>query len=80
MALSGCQEQMLSDGRIVDNTAGVLGVSPSDVTIYNRRSEITNTYYNAHTRAGKTYACVLNGGGALALGLLNAPTCNLMQP
>jgi hypothetical protein len=77
VCLIGCQESMLSDDRIVSNTAGVLGVPPSDVTISDRRTEgPTNTYYVAHTKARKTYACTINGGGFLAAGMTDPPTCN----
>ena len=68
---------MLSDDRIASNTAGVLGVSPEDLTISNRRSDgATNTYYVARTRSGREYACTINGGGLLAMGLVNPPTCS----
>lgn len=73
---SACQSTMLSDDRIASNTAGVLGVSPSEVKITDRRSEDpTNTYYTAVTKKG-SYACTINGGGILAVGLTNAPVCN----
>jgi hypothetical protein len=74
MLLGACQSQLLSDDRIASNTAGVLGVG--NVAVSNRRSTATNTYYDAVTKDGKHYACTINGGGALALGLTNAPTCN----
>ena len=74
--LSACQEEMLSNDRIISNTAGVIGVPPDQVTIADRRSETTNTYYTAHIRAGATYACVINGGGLLAAGMVDPPTCN----
>ena|SRR5882724_2258320 len=73
---AGCQSELMSDDRIVSNTAGVIGVSPQDVTISDRRTDgPTNTYYIAHTRSGATYACVINGGGLLAAGITNPPTC-----
>jgi hypothetical protein len=74
--LAGCQAQMLSDSRIADNTAGILGVSPASLTISDRRSEATNTYYLAQMQNGQKYACVINGGGALAMGMVNPPSCN----
>jgi hypothetical protein len=77
VVLSGCQSTLLSDDRIISNTAGALGVPPADVTISDRRSAgPTNTYYTAHVRGGATYACVINGGGALAFGMTNPPLCN----
>lgn len=74
--LAGCATQMLSDSRIRENTAGVLGVSPSDITIRDRREQVPNTYYIARTKSGRKYACVINGGSILALGMVNPPTCH----
>lgn len=68
---------MLSDNRIASNTAGAIGVQPGDLTITDRRTELTNTYYVATTSTGARYACVINGGGALAMGLVNPPSCQL---
>lgn len=77
LLVSACQSVMLSDDRIVSNTAGVLGVSPADVTIFDRRTDgPTNTYYVAKTKRGIEYACVINGGGLLAGGMTNPPICN----
>ena len=77
LLVSACQSVMLSDDRIVSNTAGVLGVSPADVTILDRRADgPTNTYYVARTKKGIEYACVINGGGLLAGGMTNPPVCN----
>ena len=73
---SACQTTMLSDDRIASNTAGVLGVSTTDVKITDRRSDgPTNTYYTATTKKG-SYGCVINGGGLLAGGMTNPPICN----
>lgn len=77
LLVSACQSVMLSDDRIVSNTAGVLGVSPADITIVDRRTDgPTNTYYVAKTKKGVEYACVINGGGLLAGGMTNPPICN----
>ncbi len=74
--LAGCQSELMSDASIASNTAGVIGVPVSDVTITDRRSDgPTNTYYIAHTKSGATYACTINGGGLLAAGMTNPPTC-----
>ncbi len=73
---TACQTTMLSEDRIASNTAGVLGVPASEITITDRRSDgPTNTYYTAKTKKG-TYACVINGGGLLAAGMTNPPVCN----
>lgn len=77
LALSGCQSQMMSDDRMTSSIAGTLGVQPSDVTLTDRRSDgPTNTYVVAHLKNGKAYACTVNGGGLLAAGIINPPTCN----
>lgn len=75
LALSACANTILSDDRIQSSTAGVLGVSPEQVTISNRRYDgMTNTYYTANT-AGRSYACTINGGTVLSLGIVNPATC-----
>jgi hypothetical protein len=75
-SLAGCASTMLSDTRIQSATAGVLGQPPASVSISDRRDDgMTNTYYIAHTPRG-AYACTINGGGLLAAGMVNAPTCN----
>jgi len=74
--VSGCASTMLSNDRISSNTAGVLGIQPGDITITDRREETPNTYYTVTTRSGKKYACVINGGGILAMGMTNPPTCS----
>jgi hypothetical protein len=76
--LSACQSTMLNDDRIASQTAGVLGVPAPQITISDRASQgPTNTSYIAHdTKSGATYACVINGGGLLAAGMTNPPSCN----
>ncbi len=77
VALGGCQQQMLSDDRMASSIAGTLGVPITDVTLSDRRSDgPTNTYVIAKVRSGGTYACTVNGGGLLAMGMVNPPTCN----
>ena len=76
LCLVGCQETLLSDDRIVSNTAGILGVPPSGLTISDRRTEApTTTSYVAHTKSGETYACSVFGGGLLAFGITDPPKC-----
>lgn len=76
VALGGCTaDKMLSDDRIATNTAGILGVSPSQVTISDRRTEFPNTYYTARTSTGQTYVCAINGGNALTFGMVTPPSC-----
>lgn len=74
--LAGCQDQMMSNDRIASSVAGTLGVPPSAVTLSDRRSDgPTNTFVLAHLANGKTYACTINGGGLLAAGMINPPSC-----
>jgi hypothetical protein len=70
---SGCASTFLPPERLASETAGSLGVPASQISISNVRTEGTNTYYIARTKAGKKYACVINGGNALTLGLVNPP-------
>lgn len=75
IALAGCASTILSDDRIKSNTALALGVSPEQVTISNRNYDgMTNTYYTAST-GSRTYACTINGGTVMSMGITNPPTC-----
>lgn len=76
ITVSGCGSVLLSDDRLVSNTAGVLGQLPASVIIADRRDDgLTNTFYTARTPRG-VFACTINGGGVLAVGLVNPPVCN----
>ena len=75
MLLGACQAEMLSNDRIISSTATVIGVRPDQFTIVDRLSDMTNTYYTAHTNAGVNYACVINGGGVLEAGMVDPPMC-----
>lgn len=76
LTLGACQTTMLGDDRIASSTAGVLGVKPDEVSISDRWTmSATDTAYTATTKDGKVYACTINGGGLLAMGLTNAPSC-----
>ncbi len=80
LLLSGCQSQMMSDDRMSEAIAGTLGVSPSDITLSNRMTDgPTNTSVVATLSDGKRFACNVNGGGLLAMGMVNPPTCNPAQ-
>lgn len=73
---AGCQSTLLSNDRIASATAGMLGVPVSEVSITERRTDgPTNTFYTATTRNG-SYGCVINGGSALSMGIVNSPMCN----
>lgn len=76
LVMSGCANSILSDERIQSNTATALGVPESSVAISDRRYDgMTNTYYTA-TANGRAYACVLNGGTVMSMGMTNPPQCN----
>ncbi|TDK22679.1 hypothetical protein E2F46_13000 [Luteimonas aestuarii] len=80
VALVGCASiagstNNLTDERIKSDTSGVLGYQPGDLEIVNRRTEGTNTYVNLKTNDGKEFACVINGGNLLTLGMTNPPSC-----
>lgn len=66
----------LSDERILSETGGVLGLSPSDLTLVDRRTEGVNTYVTLKASNGKTYACTVNGGNLFSFGMTNPPVCN----
>jgi hypothetical protein len=74
--LSGCATTITPDERLTSLTSGTLGIPADELKISNRQSGATNTSYIATTRSGRQYACNLNGGGLLALGLTNPPVCN----
>ena len=76
--MSACQTTLLSNDRIASETAGVLGVPQSELSITDRVQDgATNTrYMAADSKTGARYRCVINGGGVLALGMVNPPTCN----
>lgn len=73
--ISGCASTLLSDDRLVSNTASVLGLSPSDITITDRREATPNTYYTVVTRSGAKFACTINGGNIMTMGMTNPPAC-----
>lgn len=77
LGITAC-EAMMSDERITANTAQVVGVSPTELTISNRRAEgPADTYYIARTTSGVQYVCVISGG-VLAPGATNPPSCDRM--
>ena len=73
--LPACATTLMSDDRLKSNIAGTLGVQPTDVTIESRREQTPNTYTMVRTADGKEYSCVLNGGGILAMGMVNPAQC-----
>jgi hypothetical protein len=81
VALGGCSSiagstNSLSDDRLKSEAAGALGLSPGDLTLLNRRTEGTNTFYAVKGKDGKEFNCTLNGGNLLTFGLTNPPSCS----
>lgn len=72
--LAGCASTMLQNDRLLSVTANTLGVGESDLTITNRRTVGLETYYIATTKR-EEYACVINGGNILTMGMVNPPMC-----
>ena len=54
----------------------MLGLSPSELTLVERRTEGVNTYVTLKASNGKTYACTVNGGNLFSFGMTNPPVCN----
>jgi hypothetical protein len=67
---------IISDERLVSQSAGALGYSPSDLTITSRRTEGVNTYVDLKAKDKKEFTCVINGGNLLSFGMTNPPQCN----
>jgi hypothetical protein len=66
----------LSNDKILSQSAGVLGYSPSELSIVSKRTESTNTYVNlVGVKDKKEYVCIINGGNLFSLGMTNPPVC-----
>jgi hypothetical protein len=76
LLMGGCASQLLSDERLRENTAGIVGVPASEITVSERKELVPNTYYTATTKGGRVYTCMVNGGGVLAAGMVNPPSCS----
>ncbi len=81
IVLSGCatvaeNTTVISDERLVSQSAGALGYSPSDLTITSRRTEGVNTYVDLKAKDKKEFTCVINGGNLFSFGMTNPPQCN----
>ena len=80
ITISGCASlhestNTLTDERILSETSGALGYSPSDLEIESRRTEGTNTYVNLSSNDKKKFTCVITGGSLLMMGMSNPPRC-----
>lgn len=80
LLITGCaglaeRTNNLTDEKIKSQTGGVLGYSPSALTILSRRTEGTNTYVELQGDDKKVFNCVINGGNLLSFGMTNPPSC-----
>lgn len=65
----------LSDDALKSKVAGTLGYSASAISLVDRRTDGTNTYAVIKTNDKKEFACTVNGGNLLSMGLVNPPSC-----
>lgn len=84
VTLSGCamvaeKSTMISDDRVKSQASGALGYPVSDIELVSRRTEGTNTFVVVRAKDRKEFACTLNGGNILTMGMVNPPTCNLRK-
>lgn len=82
--LSACamvaeKTNLMSDADIASQTGGALGYAPADLSVLQRRTEGTNTYVLLRARDKKEFACTLNGGNLLTMGMVNPPSCTKKQ-
>lgn len=69
------KSNVLSDERLVAESAGALGLTPSELKLQSRSTSGTNTYAVLRGKDGKEYSCTINGGNLLSFGMVNPPTC-----
>jgi hypothetical protein len=75
--LAGCASQLLTEDRLLSNTADALFVKTSELTITERHEKVPNTFYVATiNKTGRQYNCIVNGGSVLTMGITNPPMCN----
>jgi hypothetical protein len=78
--LAGCstvaeKTNMMSDADVKAKVAGTLGYSAETMTLLNRRTDGTNTYVTVRAADKKEFACTVNGGNLLSMGITNPPDC-----
>ena len=75
--LVGCSaiSPSLSDERVLRETSLALGTTPENLIIKSRATEGQSTYINLATKDGRTFTCVISGGGILTAGITNPPMC-----
>ena len=80
VVLAGCstvaeKTNFVSDESLKSQSAGAIGYAPADLTLVSRRTEGTNTYIVMKTNDKKEFACTVNGGNLLTMGMTNPPVC-----
>lgn len=83
-SLIGCstvaeKTNFLSDEEIKSKVAGTLGYPLNRTVLSDRRTDGTNTYAIVRTDDKKEFACTINGGNLLSMGMVNPPTCTLRK-
>ncbi len=66
---------MLSDERLIAESAGALGLAPAELKLQSRHTSGTNTFAVLRGRDGKEYSCTINGGNLLSFGMTIPPSC-----
>lgn len=69
------KSNMLSDERLIAESAGTLGLAPAELKLQSRHTSGTNTFAVLRARDGKEYSCTINGGNLLSFGMTNPPAC-----
>jgi len=81
LVAGACQDQVLSDDHLTRSIAGVLGVSTADVRLLDQRTDgQTDTYVTAVIRGRIAYGCIVTGGRPPSAGVVNPPTCSIVEP
>lgn len=80
LSISACttiaeRTNVLSDEDIRSKTAGTLGYPANSIIIVNRRVDGVNTFVVVRGADKKEFACTINGGNLLSMGMTNPPTC-----
>lgn len=71
------KSNVLSDERLIAESAGALGLVPAELKLLSRSTAGTNTYAVLRGKGGKEYRCTINGGNLLSFGMVNPPTCQV---
>lgn len=73
---AGCASQLLSDDRLANSTAAMIGVPANELTVSGRNEVGGQTYYKAKSKAGVEYDCMISGGNFATAGMIQGAQCN----